>query len=292
MFLAGQIKEYLKLLRITDWIKNLFVFVPLVFSKNLQNQEQFIQAIITFFVFSFSSSFIYIINDISDINSDRNHPVKKLRPLARGSISVKNAIMMSAALLVIILISLISVNYATILILIVYILLNIFYSLYLKHLIIIDIFCIAAGFMLRVVAGAYTINVEISSWLLLTTLFISLFLAAMKRRSELVNISSNDTRKVLQKYSLEFLHQIISITLTCVIVSYALYTVSEKKTIYQHDDKLVYTTIFVIFGLFRYLYIVYQKNMGEDVTKLLIKDIPLLTNLFLYIVTILGIIYL
>ena len=173
------LKDYIRLVRMPQWIKNTFLFVPLLFSLNFLEKT-----IAGFLIFCLTSSIVYIVNDISDIDADRAHPVKKDRPLAAGRISIKSAITLVIALAVPVIISLLFFNYKFGILLFSYFLLNVFYSISFKHIVILDIFSIAAGFMIRVVSGAYIINVEISYWLLLTTMFISLFLASMKRHSE------------------------------------------------------------------------------------------------------------
>ncbi|MGE5438873.1 MAG: decaprenyl-phosphate phosphoribosyltransferase, partial [Bacteroidota bacterium] len=184
-------------------------------------------------------------------------------------------------------------DFTFILALIGYIALNVLYSVILKHLVIIDIMSIAAGFMLRVLAGAYVISVYVSSWLILTTLFISLFLAIMKRRSELgLNpLEGGSTRKVLSEYSISFTEQMATISAAGVIICYALYSVSERTISYLHSENLVYTTIFVVFGIFRFMYLVYKKSKGENATEVMMTDIPMIVNIILYVLTAIYIVY-
>ncbi len=227
------IKNYFSLLRVPQWIKNSFVFVPLLFSLNLFNRNLFLTTLAAFAIFCLTSSIIYIINDLSDIEADRLHPVKKFRPLAAGIISKKQAYVSLILLAVPILISLPFFRLKFSIIIISFFLLNVFYSLSFKHIVLLDIFSIAAGFMLRVIGGAFAIQVEISSWLILTTMFLSLFLAAMKRYSELRltldNAENNlTTRKVLRDYSTRLARQISTVAASTVIICYALYTVSER----------------------------------------------------------------
>jgi 4-hydroxybenzoate polyprenyltransferase len=173
-----------------------------------------------------------------------------------------------------------------------YLILNILYSLYLKNIVIVDIISIAAGFMLRVIAGGVAIDVYISKWLLLTTLFISLFLAVMKRRAELNVIQNeNNTRKVLEEYSIGFVDQIAAVTAAGVIICYALYTVAERTISIFHTERLLYTSIFVIFGIFRYMYLVFNKKKGENTAEILISDLPMIINILLYGLVITYLIY-
>jgi 4-hydroxybenzoate polyprenyltransferase len=239
---------------------------------------------------------IYIINDLSDIEADKAHPVKRNRPLAAGTISVKQAYISLIFLAIPVLVSLPFFKIRFSILLIIFFLLNFFYSISFKHIVLLDIFSIAAGFMLRVVGGAYAIEVEISSWLILTTMFLSLFLAAMKRYSELrltVNKVSDGktTRKVLSDYSTRLAGQISTVAASTVIISYALYTVAQRTVNIFGNENLIYTTPFVVFGIFRYMYLVYINEEGENTTQLMMKDIPMIFTLTLYILTSVLIIY-
>ncbi|RMD50860.1 MAG: decaprenyl-phosphate phosphoribosyltransferase, partial [Ignavibacteria bacterium] len=222
------LKKYITLIRISHWIKNSLIFVPLIFSKHLFMHDQFILALMAFFSFSFLASSIYIINDIADVERDRQHPLKRKRPIASGEIGKSQALVISFILLILSVLIALSFDYRFVLALAGYFVLNILYSFLLKQIVILDLISIAIGFLLRVFAGAIAIDVSISKWLILATLFISLFLAVMKRRSEIINIDPElNTRKVLEDYSLEFINHFISITASSVIICYALYTVSS-----------------------------------------------------------------
>ncbi|OGU77769.1 MAG: hypothetical protein A2V93_10865 [Ignavibacteria bacterium RBG_16_34_14] len=290
------IRNYLTLFRIPQWIKNSFVFVPLLFSLNLFNTDLLFITLAALAVFCLTSSIIYIINDISDIEADKAHPVKKLRPLAAGTISVKQAYISLFLLSLPVLISLPFFTLKFSILILSFFLLNLFYSISFKHIVLLDIFTIAAGFMLRVIGGAYAIEVEISSWLIFTTMFLSLFLAAMKRYSELrltLDNANNSatTRKVLKDYSTRLARQISTVAASTVIICYALYTVSERTVKIFGNENLIYTTPFVVFGIFRYMYLVYITEEGENTTQIMIKDIPMILTLSLYILTAVLIIY-
>ena len=288
----SKLKNYFRLLRITNWLKNIFVFVPLVFSKHLFDINYINDVLIGFFAFSFTSSFVYVFNDIFDAERDRLHPLKKDRPIASGTISKPHAVITLALLLIIIGFFSIYLQKNFVLTLWAYIVINIVYTLYLKKIVIADIFCIAAGFLLRVIAGAFIILVYLSNWLILTTIFLSLFLAVMKRRVEIAsNPSASDQRVVLKDYSLDFIDLIAAITATCVILSYALYTVADRTIKAFGSEELVFTTLFVIFGIFRYMFLAIKKNRGENVVELLLTDLPMLINIFLFITAALYIIY-
>lgn len=245
-----------------------------------------------FFLFSLTSSLIYIFNDIFDAEQDKLHPVKKMRPIASGAVSKKFAWIIFSILLAGILIFAAFFNLKFQLILLSYALLNFFYSIGLKRIVVVDILCIASGFMFRILGGAFVIDVYISSWLILTTLFVSIFLASMKRKSELANFSGDKiTRHVLKEYSDEFINQISAITAAGVIICYALYTVSDRTIQFFKTENLVFTTIFVIFGIFRYIYLSYKRKKGENALEDIFTDLPTLANAFLYFITIVIIIY-
>jgi 4-hydroxybenzoate polyprenyltransferase len=286
--------SFIKLIRIPQWIKNLFVFVPLVFSKHLFDKDYLISSLIAFLIFSLISSIVYVINDIADVESDRLHPQKKFRPIAAGKINSTQAISISGILFIVAIILMQNYNLRFISCVGLYFILNIIYSFVLKNIVLLDIFSIAAGFMIRVFAGAFAISVEISSWLILTTMFISLFLAIMKRRSELNIVENHDfiaTRKVLQHYSLNFADQMATVASAGVIICYALYTVAERTVTIFHTDNLIYTTPFVVFGIFRYMYLVYMNQKGENTTEVMITDPAMIINVILYIITTTLIIY-
>jgi len=288
------VKNLFKLYRIPQWIKNLFVFVPLIFSKHLFDQNYFLSASLAFLIFCFASSFVYIINDIVDVESDKLHRTKKNRPIAAGLITRANAMNSAIGFIILILILMQHFNFYFMISVSTFLILNVLYSFFLKNIVLLDIFSIAAGFMIRVFAGAFAINVEISSWLILTTMFISLFLAVMKRRSELSLVENTEfaaTRKVLGQYSKSFTDQMGTIASAGVIVCYALYTVSERTVSVFQTDKLIYTTPFVVFGIFRYMYLVYINKKGENTTQLLITDPAMIINVILYLLTTTLIIY-
>ncbi|NUN09364.1 MAG: decaprenyl-phosphate phosphoribosyltransferase [Ignavibacteriaceae bacterium] len=286
-------RPYFEILRVKQWIKNFFVLVPLVYSKHLFDEAYLTEGVLAFVAFSFVSSVVYIINDIFDADSDRNHPVKKLRPVAAGKISKNNAWIYAFFVLVPVFISAALLNTEFRLILAAYLVINFLYSVKLKHVVLIDLFIIAAGFMLRVIGGGLAINVEISSWLILTTMFVSLFLAVMKRRSELDNHGTKvGTRRVLESYSYSYIDQISSVAAGSVIVCYALYTTSERTISVFNTEYLVYTTPFVVFGIFRFMFLVHINQKGENTSEVIGKDIPSLMNILFYILTVLLIIYL
>ncbi|MGD1006552.1 MAG: decaprenyl-phosphate phosphoribosyltransferase [Ignavibacteriaceae bacterium] len=288
------IKNYFKLLRIPQWIKNFFVFVPLVFSQHLFEINYFLLALAGFAIFCLASSTVYVINDVMDVELDKVHLVKKFRPIASGKISSRDALITAFVLILILGAALTCFRSGFAVAVLSYFVLNIFYSFSFKHIVLLDIFSIAAGFMLRVVAGGLIIDVAISSWLLLTTMFISLFLAVIKRQSEL-KLNNEDTnpvtRKVLSLYSMDFTNQIATVTASGVIICYAIYTVSARTVSIFGTENLIYTTPFVVFGIFRYMYLVYISNKGENTTEIMLTDLPMILNILLYILIVTLIIY-
>lgn len=288
------IYDFFKLIRISNWIKNLFVFVPLIFSLHLFHTEYFIKSTITYLLFCIASSAIYVINDIVDLDADRQHPIKKNRPLASEKFSINFAYIISIILVLLTLFFSLIFDYSLFFILIIFLLLNISYSLYFKHIVLLDIFAIATGFSIRVYAGAFIIDVPISSWLILSTIFISLFLAIMKRHSELKRFENDTdikTRKVLESYSIDFTKQMATVAASGLVTCYALYTVAERTVSAFGTDNLIYTTPFVVFGIFRFMYLEYINQKGENTTEILLTDLPTILNLFLYFITCILIIY-
>jgi 4-hydroxybenzoate polyprenyltransferase len=288
------LKEYFRLLRIPQWIKNLFVFVPLLFSMHLFDGAYFLTVFKGFIVFCLSSSLIYVINDIIDIEADAAHPVKKLRPLPAKKVSKLSALVTASLIFILIMISFFFLPKEFIYFVIGFILLNIFYSFTFKHIVILDVFSIAAGFTFRVLAGAAIISVPVSSWLILTTMFISLFLGVMKRHSELIRVSDSETsgtRKVLADYSVIFTNQMANVAAAGVIICYALYTVSQRTVTVFETENLIYTTPFVVFGIFRFMYLEYLNKKGENSTQIMLTDFPMIFTVLLYIITTIFIIY-
>jgi 4-hydroxybenzoate polyprenyltransferase len=285
----------IRLIRPKQWIKNFFVFAPLLFSKHVFHTEYLIPSLLAFMIFCLTSSVVYIINDISDAESDRVHPQKKFRPIASGEVSIRQGIITTVILSVIVITGLLYMNKLFALVIVIYLITNILYSLKIKSVVLLDVFFISFGFMLRVLGGAAAINVPISNWMVLTTIFISLFLAISKRRAELSQAVNTENlerqRKVLKDYSVEFADQLNTIAAAGTIISYALYTVSERTIRTFETDKLIYTTPFVIYGIFRYMYLMHQKNMGESPTSIVTKDIPIILDVIGWFIFSILIIY-
>lgn len=271
-------------LRPRQWTKNVVVFAALVFSHRLFEPEFFFKTILAFFLFCFVSGSVYILNDLVDLEQDRKHPQKSKRPLASGKLNPSTAITFGIIIMIVSIITSYRLSVPFGIVATSYLILQIIYSFYLKHLVILDVFSVAAGFVLRVVAGAEVIQVPISSWLLICTILLSLFLAMSKRRHELILLEENAIhhRKILYEYSPYFLDQMISVVTSSTVVAYALYTMSEETVKKFHTDNLKYTIPFVIYGIFRYLYLIHQKNEGGSPERILLNDKPLIINILLY----------
>lgn len=271
-------KMYFELLRIKSWVKNGFLFLPLVFALKLLHQELFFSVVIAFFSFSFCSSFIYIINDVLDAKADALHPRKKNRPIPAGKISSRLALMIGVGCLAasfgLAFSFAISVVFSYVLLC--YLFLNIAYVLVLKNIHLIELFVVAINFVLRVLAGCFVINVAPSNWILVVTFFLSLLLVLVKRRAELVVLGTNAAahRKVLKYYSEGFLDKLILIAATITITAYILYSIDPKVTFLLKTNSLIYTSVFVVIGVFRFVQLSEGKEFeGEgDPTTLLFKD--------------------
>ncbi|HWP81109.1 MAG TPA: decaprenyl-phosphate phosphoribosyltransferase [Bacteroidota bacterium] len=284
----------LRLLRPQQWIKNLFLFAPLIFSKHLFEEGYFLLELQAFAVFCLFSSTVYVLNDIADREADKLHPVKRARPIAAGTISIPNALGVAAATCaagIVLAVPLDPRFQATAGL---YVVLNLAYSFRLKQVMLVEVFVIAAGFMLRVLAGAFVLNVVVSDWLVLCTLFVSLFLALSKRRGEilLVHTSTGESgRAVLKEYDVAFIDQMLTITAAGMAISYALYTVAERTVRIFQTENLIFTTVFVLFGIFRYLFLVRRNKTEDNPTLLLVRDVPMLVNIGLWFATCVVIIY-
>ena len=285
--------ELLKSIRPQQWLKNLFIFAPLIFSENIFNRSMFLQSLLAFAVFCLLSGALYILNDLKDIEEDRLHPIKSKRPLAAGELKKRQAI---AAFVILSFISLLFaslVNEEFLWVCLVYYFLQIAYSFALKHVVILDVFIVASGFFLRVIAGAVAIQVQISPWLLICTTLLALFLALSKRRHEILLLDKEaiNHRPILKEYSPYLLDQMISVVTASTVIAYCLYTISGETIEKFGTNKLILTVPFVLYGIFRYLYLIHQKAEGGTPETLILKDRPLLFDIFLWIISAALIIY-
>lgn len=287
------LRELFKSLRPQQWLKNLFIFAPLIFSENIFDRSMFLQTLLAFGIFCVLSGALYILNDLKDLEEDRLHPIKSKRPLARGELKKRQAI---AAFVILSFISLLLaevVNTEFLLICLIYFVLQVAYSFALKHVVILDVFIVAAGFFLRVIAGAVAIRVQISPWLLICTTLLALFLALSKRRHEIILLDADamNHRRILKEYSPYLLDQMISVVTASTVIAYCLYTISGDTIEKFGTNKLILTVPFVLYGIFRYLYLIHQRAEGGTPETLILKDRPLLVDIFLWIVSAALIIY-
>ncbi len=287
-------KEIFITSRPQQWIKNLFIFAAIIFSQNILNLSLLGKTIVAFISFCLLSSSFYIFNDLQDLEEDKRHPLKSKRPLASGRLKKSYALFSFGVLGLLGLIIAASLNWPFLLISVIFFFLQVAYSLWLKHVVILDVFVIAAGFLIRVVAGGLAIKVTLSSWLLICSTLLALFLALSKRRHELVLLSkeASEHRPILEEYSPYFLDQLIAVVTASIVVAYCLYTVSEETVAKFGTSNLLFTVPFVLYGIFRYLYLIHQKFEGGSPELLIIKDKPLLIDIFLWIVAASLILYL
>jgi len=280
-------------MRPKQWVKNLTVLAPLLFAQQLGNPIAVEYALIACGLFCLTSSSIYLLNDIQDREQDRLHPQKCHRPLASGQLSVGMALGAMGVLAITAMTIGFFLNFRLVLVLISYWLLNVLYTLWLKHQVILDVFIVAAGFVLRVIGGAVVLAVEISDWLLLCTSLLALFLGFSKRRHELLLLKEDagTHRRVLGEYDPQFLDMMIGVVTASTVMCYALYTVSDETVQKFHTRGLLATSPFVLYGIFRYLYLVYHKDLGGDPTHILLSDRPLIGNLVLWALTVIVILY-
>ena len=279
-------------LRPRQWVKNLFVFAGLVFSQTLFTPLVW-PALGAFVIFCGLSGAIYVFNDLADIEKDRLHPTKRNRPIARGALPVAGAALLGVVLLTGSLAAAFRLSVRFGLVATAYAALLTAYSVWLKHFVILDVLTVAAGFVLRAVAGAAAIDVEISGWLVICTILIALFLALGKRRHEYRTLrgAAAAHRPILAEYSEGFLDQMVAVVTASTVTAYALYTMSPDTVAKFHTRLLPVTLPFVLYGIFRYLYLLYRREMGGNPSDLLLNDRALLVNTVLWAVAVLTIIY-
>lgn len=290
--------KYLKLLRVEQWVKNAFVFLPLFFSGNFFQADLLLQSIYAFVVFSLTASCIYIVNDYSDIEADKKHPEKKHRPLASGAISKPMALSILASLIVgIVGLMWFGQQYFGIniwkfgAIILFYFVMNLGYTFHLKHVAIIDVCIVSLGFVLRVLAGGYATGIPISQWAILLTFVLALVLALGKRRGELINAQiSGKTRKALDGYNVQFADIALSISVTLAIICYLMFTVTPEVQS-KFGMKIFYTVLFVVFAFLRYLQQTLVYNKTESPTKIVYKDRYIQITILLWVMSFLFLIY-
>lgn len=280
--LVKKISDLIVSMRPKQWTKNGFVFAGLIFSRSFFNPKLGLRSVYAFLLFSAVSGTVYIVNDVIDREKDALHPKKSKRPIAAGRLKAAEALAAAAILLAFSLVLAYRLSFQLFLILAAYFVLVCTYSLKLKHVIILDVILIASGFVLRTVGGTAVINVRISPWLIVCTTLLALFLALNKRKTELQILSENaaNHRKILEEYSPQLIDQMLSVITSTTLMSYALYTFNAGRSYY-----MMLTIPFVLYGIFRYQYLVHTKDIGESPELVLLKDKPLLVNVILWIIT-------
>ena len=287
------LNSLIKLARPSQWIKNSLVLAALFFAGIADDSHSLILAISAAAAFCLLSSSIYALNDLIDCEHDKNHPLKKSRPIAAGEISTATAALFSLMLAAAGLFSAWLINFELFIVAVIFLLLNVLYSSWLKHVVILDVMTIALSFVIRAYAGAVAIEVAASKWMLINTLFLALFLAFGKRRHELVLLDDEATshRQSLSKYSPYLLDQLISVVTASVVVAYLLYTFSSEVSSKLNTEYLYITVPFVVYGIFRYLYLIHYEEKGGSPTKVLIGDKPLMLDVILWLFTVIIILY-
>ncbi|RKX26347.1 MAG: decaprenyl-phosphate phosphoribosyltransferase [Candidatus Zixiibacteriota bacterium] len=287
-------RHLVNLARPAQWLKNGVVLAALVFAGEANDPDKLQSALLAVLVFCLLSSAVYTFNDLVDREKDRLHPLKKNRPLASGSVSIPAAVVMILLLLVLGIAGAWFINWWFAIAAGAFLVLNAFYSLLLKDVVIVDAMSIALGFVIRAYAGALAIGVPASKWMLINTLLLALFLAFGKRRHELLLLEEAATahRKILDKYSPYLLDQCIGVTTASVVVMYMLYSFSTEVSDKLETENLYLTIPFVVYGIFRYLYLIHKEEKGGSPTRVLIGDMPILLTVVLWLLTVLMILYL
>jgi len=303
------LRDIIAMMRPHQWIKNLFIFPALIFSKNLFHPAYIFKSVAAFVLFCMLSGSVYIINDIMDVNEDRHHPQKKRRPIASGRINVGAAYFLHGALAAVSLSLCFALDLHFGLISAAYYALNLGYSFGLKRVVLVDVFIVSLGFVIRAVAGGLVIAVLISPWLIVCTMLLALFMVLAKRRHEIIlmgdranllmelSLAAEDEalasrfRHSLDEYNPYFLDQLIGVTTATTLVTYIMYTLSDDAIVKFGGTGLVYTVPFVIYGIFRYLYLIHLKKEGGNPARVMMSDRPLLINVLLWGITVVVYLY-
>ena len=269
-------------MRPRQWSKNLLLFAGLLFANKVGDTTRWLEALIAFTAYCSASSAAYLVNDVRDAEHDREHPVKRFRPVASGELTPRTALWLSAVLAAGAITATAFLGPLDVAFLAGFIALQAAYSAGLKHLVLIDVFVISGLFVIRAAAGAEAVDVQISPWLLICTGLLSLFLALAKRRAELILVGADATpgRPVLEGYSLVLVDQLISVVAACTVIAYGLYTFTA------HDSKAMMATIpFVVYGVFRYLLLLHRHDLGEEPENVLLGDLPIIVTVLSWAVT-------
>jgi 4-hydroxybenzoate polyprenyltransferase len=269
------------------------VFAALAFSKHLFERGPLLRSLLAFTLFCALSGAVYLLNDVADVERDRLHPVKRLRPIAIGQLAVRTAVMIAIGLGLAALGGSWLLGPAFLISAACYLALNLLYSFWLKEVVIVDVLAVSLGFVIRAVAGGVAIGVAVSDWLLICTVLFALFLSLSKRRHELTSLSGAAAghRAILAEYSPYLLDQMIGVVTASCLMAYAFYTTAEETRQKFQTDRLAWTIPFVLYGIFRYLYLVHQKEKGGSPTDVLLTDRPLLLDVALWAAAVVFIVY-
>ena len=291
--LVYKIKYFLLLLRPKQWVKNLFIFIPLIFGKKFFSFHHVIYSSTTFFIFCIVSGVAYIFNDIQDLENDKVSPVKASRPLVSNKINIKEASLIACFLGILGILWAFYFNLKLGLLVSLYLFINLLYSKILKKIVIIDVFCIAGFFLLRIVAGAVVIQVEVSHWLIFMIILLALFLGFNKRRREIENLKEKAilSRDVLERYDIYFIDQMNSIIAASIVATYMLYTIDLRTVNMFGTKNLIYTIPFVYYGIFRFIYLMHKKEVDSDPVNVLFSDFKMKLNIVLWVLVCFIVIY-
>lgn len=280
-------------MRPKQWVKNLLVFAALIFSQNLFSWTKLLETVGGFFTFCLISGAVYIINDILDRENDRSHPKKRFRPIASGRLKVFPAVVAAVGAVIIGIGGGFWLSWKFGVLILVYFIMQLAYSLYLKRIVVLDAMVVAAGFALRAISGTFIVNVQISPWLFVCAILLALFLALAKRRHELLFLEGGGIshRSVLGKYSENLLDQMIAVATSSTVIAYCLYTIAPETVHKFKTHNLIFTVPFVLYGIYRYLYLVYRKEEGGAPEKVLFTDVPLIVDVIMWLVSVVLVLY-
>ena len=280
-------------MRPIQWSKNLFIFAPLIFSREFLISSLLWKVFFAFLIFCGISGSAYIINDLLDIENDRWHPRKSRRPLASGDLNRITALLVGIIICIIALGLAYLLNWNFFMVVLVYFAIQVAYSYKLKHIPILDVFVISAGFVLRVTAGGLVAGIALSDWILVCSSLLALFIALSKRRYEFVWLENDADkhRPILKEYSVILLDQMISVVTASTLIAYCLYTVSPETVSRFGTKNLLFTAPFVLYGIFRFFYLIHQKGQGGSPEELILKDLPLLIDILLWVGSVAVILY-
>ncbi len=280
-------------MRPRQWTKNGLVFAALIFSRNLLNPGDVARSVAAFIAFCLLSGAVYIINDLVDRRNDQSHPQKRLRPIASGQLKPGPAAAAAVVAVVVALAAGFALDWRFGTIIVAYFVMQLAYSFRLKRIVVLDVMIVAAGFAFRAVAGTFVVHVQISPWLFVCTILLALFLAIAKRRHELMFLEGGGIshRSVLGKYSETLLDQMIAVATSSTVVAYCLYTLAPETVEKFGTHNLILTVPFVLYGVFRYLYLVYRKDLGGAPERVLLTDVPLIIDILLYMAGVVVILY-